>query len=77
MNFFKKVFGGKKCITSVMLSTQNKIFDIYSVVRNRLEHYARQRVLYGMSDYRSQSESAELNMKDMWEGPSLVVRRSG
>ncbi len=31
MNFFKKVFGGKRSITSVMLSTQNKIFDIYSV----------------------------------------------
>lgn len=31
MSFFKKVFGGKKSITSVMLSTQNRIFDIYSV----------------------------------------------
>ena len=31
MSFFKKVFGGKKGITSVLLSTQNKIFDIYSV----------------------------------------------
>ena len=31
MSFFKKVFGGKKSITSVMLSTQNKIFGIYSV----------------------------------------------
>jgi hypothetical protein len=31
MSFLKKVFGGKKSITSVILSTQNKIFDIYSV----------------------------------------------
>ena len=31
MSFFKKIFGGKKSITSVMLSTQNKIFGIYSV----------------------------------------------
>ncbi len=48
--------------------------DWTSRVRNRLERYARQRVLYGMSDYCSPSESAESNMEDMWEGPSLVVR---
>lgn len=32
MSFFKKVFGRKKSFTSAILSTQNKIFDIYSVV---------------------------------------------
>jgi hypothetical protein len=32
MGFFKKVFGGKENITSVMLSTQNNIFGIFSVV---------------------------------------------
>jgi len=31
MSFFKKIFGGKRSITSVILSSQNKIFDIYSV----------------------------------------------
>lgn len=31
MSFFKKVFGREKNITSAMLSTQNKIFEIYSV----------------------------------------------
>jgi len=31
MSFFKKVFGGKKSITSVLLSTQSKLFDIYGV----------------------------------------------
>lgn len=31
MSFLKKVFGGKKSIYSVLVSTQNKIFSIYSV----------------------------------------------
>lgn len=31
MSIFSKVFGGKKSITSVLLSTQNKIFDIYGL----------------------------------------------
>lgn len=31
MSFFKKVFGGKKGISSVLVNTQNKIFSIYGV----------------------------------------------
>jgi hypothetical protein len=31
MGLLRKVFGGKKSVTSVMLDTQKRIFDIYSV----------------------------------------------
>lgn len=46
-------------------------------IRNRLERYARQRVLYGEGDYCSPPESEYESNDEFWRQPSLVLRRRG